>query len=217
MYTDKEKEYHREYYLKNKDRIKEQKKQQAHKYYLENKQKILDYSHKYYSENKEHIKERTSKWSKNNSDKVRKAQRENYIKNREHIRKRKNDYRHKHREEINAKSREKYSQKTSNKQEYGREYRRKNREHRKDIALKYSFGISLEEYNKIFDRQEGKCAICGIPRNETNKDFAVDHNHETGEIRGLLCLYCNRMLGDAKDKVETLRKGIEYLEKLKDV
>ena len=173
----------------------------------------MSYTRKYAEEHKDHIKEKAKEWIKNNRERVRERQRKNYSKNKEHIRKIKNEYMKAHKDEYNEKARIKYSQNLSENQRYGKEYRERNKEHRKDIALKYNFGITLDDYHQLLDEQNGKCAICGIDQKDASKMFAVDHNHETGQIRGLLCLYCNRMLGDAKDNIESLRKAIEYLEK----
>lgn len=64
----------------------------------------------------------------------------------------------------------------------------------------------------MLEAQEGVCAICGKPETKPNaKYLAVDHNHETGVIRGLLCNNCNRALGLLGDNVETLQNAINYL------
>lgn len=83
--------------------------------------------------------------------------------------------------------------------------------------LKHKYGISLEKYEEMLTEQEGKCAICKATENNTTgnrKDwnFAVDHDHETGKIRGLLCNSCNRGIGLLKDNPELLRKAAEYVE-----
>jgi DNA-directed RNA polymerase subunit RPC12/RpoP len=77
--------------------------------------------------------------------------------------------------------------------------------------LKYRFGISLKEYNEMFQLQNGRCAICGKHQSELSKSLSVDHNHDTKEIRGLLCQNCNSVLGHALDNVEILRACIDYL------
>ncbi len=92
-------------------------------------------------------------------------------------------------------------------------YRKKlyatHREEAAHYSLMYSYGITLKEYNKILANQNGVCAICGNPPND--RKLAVDHNHVTGKIRGLLCKACNTTLGNVKDSVEILEKAIEYL------
>lgn len=84
--------------------------------------------------------------------------------------------------------------------------------------LKSRFDISIEDYNVIFLKQGGKCAIC--IKSESSKDkegkikwLSTDHNHKTGKIRGLLCYSCNTGLGKLGDSVKTLRSAIKYLNK----
>jgi hypothetical protein len=73
------------------------------------------------------------------------------------------------------------------------------------------FGISLEDYNRMFDEQEGKCKICKRHQSILKSRLAVDHNHSTGKIRGLLCRPCNSALGLLKENIDTLSNCIEYL------
>lgn len=61
--------------------------------------------------------------------------------------------------------------------------------------LKRKFNITLEQYNSLFLSQNCKCAICGIHQKNLDRRLAVDHDHYTGKIRGLLCNQCNRQLG----------------------
>lgn len=63
----------------------------------------------------------------------------------------------------------------------------------KNKSLKSAFGISVDVYEQMFNDQEGKCLICGRHRDNFSKDLCVDHNHDTGKIRGLLCVHCNSM------------------------
>jgi hypothetical protein len=76
--------------------------------------------------------------------------------------------------------------------------------------LKYRFGITPADYDRLLQKQEGACAICGC-KCTTGKRLAVDHDHETGAVRGLLCLPCNTALGAFKDQPELLRAAISYL------
>lgn len=77
-----------------------------------------------------------------------------------------------------------------------------------DRMLKQNYKISLEEYQEMLAEQEYVCAICG----ETcSKNLAVDHNHVTGKIRGLLCQRCNRGLGFFADSTHKLQNAIKYL------
>ena len=82
-------------------------------------------------------------------------------------------------------------------------------------ALIRNYGITLEEYDRLFFLQSGRCAICGGEETSTIKGvvkrLSVDHCHDTGRIRGLLCNSCNRGIGLLKDSVEVLSSAIEYL------
>ncbi|AXH94363.1 hypothetical protein DVH21_05465 [Micromonospora aurantiaca] len=77
--------------------------------------------------------------------------------------------------------------------------------------IKLVFGLTWDEYELLLACQDGKCAICGgRPRRHM---LAVDHDHKTGEIRGLLCSRCNhKLLGSANDDPARLRRAADYLE-----
>jgi hypothetical protein len=83
--------------------------------------------------------------------------------------------------------------------------------------LMKTYGITTDQYNELLANQSGVCAICksSKPSSESSrkKFFCVDHCHNTGEIRGLLCDSCNRGIGLLKDSVEILKQATEYLEK----
>lgn len=73
------------------------------------------------------------------------------------------------------------------------------------------YGITAEQYAEMLFLQGGVCAICKGPGKAYGR-LHVDHNHETGRIRGLLCNTCNAGLGQLRDDVELLRAAIAYLE-----
>jgi hypothetical protein len=77
--------------------------------------------------------------------------------------------------------------------------------------LRYQFGMSLEEFEKLFKAQNGRCKICGKTQEENNKRLSIDHCHKTGKIRGLLCNNCNRGLGLFKDNPALLESALSYL------
>ena len=81
----------------------------------------------------------------------------------------------------------------------------------KGYELKKAFGITLEYYKGLLARQGGVCAIC-YEGNPAGKSLAVDHDHNTSEVRGLLCDKCNRGLGLLGDNPILLRKSASYLE-----
>lgn len=74
------------------------------------------------------------------------------------------------------------------------------------------YKITVEEYDEMYDKQYGRCAICGIHQSELERVFCVDHNHKTGKVRGLLCNDCNSILGYCKENISILSKSIVYLE-----
>ena len=75
--------------------------------------------------------------------------------------------------------------------------------------LKSSWGLTQEDYDNMLENQGGVCAIClGPPDRE---HYCVDHNHETGEIRGLLCNACNRGLGFLRDNTDIVTRAARYL------
>lgn len=78
-----------------------------------------------------------------------------------------------------------------------------------------NYGLTSAEYLEIYDRQSGKCAICGD--GQDGKWLAVDHCRETGAVRGLLCGDCNLMLGNSGDCPDVLVAGAEYLHRSKEV
>lgn len=78
--------------------------------------------------------------------------------------------------------------------------------------LKKSYGIGIFEYYEMYEKQQGKCVVCGINRpNKGKEGLVIDHCHTKGHIRGLLCVHCNTGLGQFKDDVQLLQKAIEYL------
>ena len=72
------------------------------------------------------------------------------------------------------------------------------------------YGITLSEYQVLLDSQKGVCKICE-KKCESGKILCVDHNHDTGQIRGLLCTKCNKGLGLFKDNYELLKRAAKYL------
>ena len=85
--------------------------------------------------------------------------------------------------------------------------------------IRAKWGLSQSDYLGMFEQQDNRCAICAeeetVPISQKNtkpRRLAVDHDHSTGIIRGLLCTRCNTTLGKVKDDTDLLKKMIEYLE-----
>lgn len=73
------------------------------------------------------------------------------------------------------------------------------------------FGLTLDELDTIYKKQDSRCAICGITEQDHGKYLAIDHCHQTGKVRGLLCMACNTGLGNFKDRADLLMVAIQYL------
>jgi hypothetical protein len=138
---------------------------------------------------REIMKLRSRKYRELNPDKVKKQRKAHYEKNKENIKKKDNEHYHLHKEQH------------------------------KSAILKRLFGITLEDYNIMLESQNGVCAICGKPeflidnRTNTLRALAVDHDHKTEKVRGLLCNRCNKSLGGFKDNINNLLSAIKYLTK----
>ena len=77
--------------------------------------------------------------------------------------------------------------------------------------LKNKYSLTQEEYRNIIEDQKTKCAICGKKFNTTVDKICIDHDHNTGKIRGLLCHKCNVGLGMFEDNFKLLIKALNYL------
>ncbi len=74
-----------------------------------------------------------------------------------------------------------------------------------------AYGITLEDYNRMFAEQNGCCAICGKHQTELDRTLAVDHCHKSGKVRKLLCIKCNAVLGLVNDNIDLLEELILYV------
>jgi hypothetical protein len=82
-----------------------------------------------------------------------------------------------------------------------------------NVKFKSNYGITLEQYENMFELQNGCCAICERHQSNFKKRLSVDHEHSSGKIRGLLCSFCNTSLGNFDDREDLLLKAIDYLKK----
>lgn len=167
-------------------RDKEKQIEWSKKYNLKNKDKKIEYARKYYKENREKVLEFMKKYNISHKKEKREYEKKRYIKEAE---KQKN---------------------------YSRNYRKEHPEWEKNNQLKNKYGITLDSYNELLVKQNGVCAICLNREKSKNKfgkvrNLYVDHNHETGKVRGLLCHNCNSMLGYSGDNPTILEIGKEYL------
>lgn len=77
--------------------------------------------------------------------------------------------------------------------------------------VRCNYGINDSQRTMMLEKQNGVCFLCGKKESEFQNRFGIDHNHITGQIRGLLCLKCNFMIGYANDDINILSKAIEYI------
>lgn len=89
-----------------------------------------------------------------------------------------------------------------------------NQEKQWERKLLRNYSMTPTEFNALWDSQDGRCAVCKVPlepRGRTKKSAAVDHNHATGKVRGILCRGCNTGIGNLRDDPEILTAAVEYL------
>lgn len=122
------------------------------------------------------------------------SDRKHYLKNRDKIIKGSTEW--------NKKNREYH-------REFDRKWRAKNPTKSRESYLKRTYRITLEEYERKRQSQDGRCAIC---LNQVER-LVVDHNHDTDAIRELLCTTCNAGIGQFKENIRLLQKAIDYLKK----
>lgn len=126
-----------------------------------------------------------------------------------------------HREKKIQKAQEYVAKNRTKTDAYQKEYRDNHKEQtklydrervKKKSRLKMIYGITLGDWEKMFDAQEGRCVICGKHQNELSKGLVIDHDHITGKVRGLLCHLCNIGIGSLQDDPALLKNAISYLE-----
>lgn len=93
-----------------------------------------------------------------------------------------------------------------------REFRRKQKARNHERMVGKTYGLSPGEYDRMYASQGGKCAICQRATGKVKK-LAVDHDHDTGLVRGLLCGPCNKMVGYFRNSADAFRRAAAYLDK----
>lgn len=89
----------------------------------------------------------------------------------------------------------------------------KDKSWKKNAQLKYLYGIDLDDFNRMRQAANFRCQICGCHESESAAGtLCVDHNHDTGKVRGLLCRACNKALGGFQDSQTILLNAANYLE-----
>ena len=110
-----------------------------------------------------------------------------------------------------------YARDPVTKREYAKKYRMANKEYLKGWWREHKTGCSPERYAELLKQQNGVCAICGNAESRARRgnayELSADHDHASGEIRGLLCSNCNLGIGHLRHDMNVLRLAIAYLER----
>jgi hypothetical protein len=92
-------------------------------------------------------------------------------------------------------------------------WERRSKVRARERVLRRDYGIGVDEYDALRIAQGGRCAICG---DESDRTLAVDHDHATGQVRGLLCIRCNRAIGNLRDDPDLALRAAAYLERARE-
>ena len=124
--------------------------------------------------------------------------------------KKQRDYRHENPERQHEIDRAAYQRQQQHRIEYARKYRKENPDKTMDTNLKGKYGITRQDYFEILENQGNKCAICGKECSKHSRHLALDHNHTTGKVRGIVCDGCNFGIGFLENHIQDY---IAYIKK----
>lgn len=93
-----------------------------------------------------------------------------------------------------------------------RKFKAEQKQRSHDAAVSRTYGLNPGDYDRLYEAQGRRCAITGCRATGKSKRLAVDHDHKTGEVRGLLCTPHNRVIGYNFDNPEAFRSLADYLE-----
>ncbi len=152
-------------------------------------------------------------YNEKNSEAIRGKRHAFYLANSQRIKEARQMYRIANREKIRERARLYYKDNRDSilEKEHGRYKARVLAVRAQQLVKKY--GLTPEQVDDMLAAQGGVCAICGGGPDGRWGKFNVDHNHTTGNVRGLLCSNCNQMIGHAKDSPALLRLAADYLER----
>jgi len=167
----------------------------------------VSYSKQYYQDNKEKIKAQALEYYYNNKEKCSLNNKKYYLNNKDNLQ----AYAKEYNKEWYQDNKEKID---AQKKEYNKINKEKIKLRQQEYELKRKYNITLKERNILLQEQNNKCKICSLEFNENifKLKACVDHCHDTGKVRGLLCRTCNAGLGYFKDNIEQLTKAINYLQ-----
>jgi len=111
-----------------------------------------------------------------------------------------------------------YQENTERKRATAKRYYADNEDRFRENAYRSKYGIGVDDYERMYDEQGGVCALCSKPETAREKwngkvrRLAVDHCHETGRVRGLLCYRCNHIISCLGDNLNSALKLVRYME-----
>ncbi len=147
-------------------------------------------------EKRKYDQEYRREWRKSNLEKCKESSRRSWHKNKEKHKKRKKEYYQDHKEEIDIKNKK-----------WKKEHKEELKIWNKAYRLEHIYSLTLEQVNEMLIKQDYKCAICDEMLNGKGD---IDHDHETGKVRGILCRTCNLKLAGIENP-KFYRKAINYL------
>jgi Recombination endonuclease VII len=191
----------------------------ARRYRESHKEEIRKRARRYRESHKEEIRERARRYRESHKEEIKAVARRYHESHKEEIRKARRRYRETHKGEIKAAARRYRETHKEQISDYARrkwqtdpdhreKHRVRNRLAQRRMVLRKVYGISWADYEAMFERQGGACAIC----KRTGVTLCVDHCHLTGEVRGLLCIRCNSAIGFCSDDPALLQAAAAYLQ-----
>jgi hypothetical protein len=172
-------------YMEKRDEILAKGKERQARRSPEERERKLQYNREYYAAHREEqlTKQASQRaaMSQDQKEKRRQQRREYYLRNRQHI------------------------------IDQTRKYEQDHPEWKFAGRIKRAYGIEVNDRERILKQQGGKCAICGAPEGTGRERLHIDHDHDNGRIRGLLCSRCNTGLGYFADNKDRLAAAIDYL------
>ena len=153
-----------------------------------------------------------AEWYQKNKEKSLKKRKERYDLNKEHEKELAKNLYSLNKEKRNKQSREWALNNPEKRKATLKKYRDKNPSYRRNAHLKKKYGITQEDFDRMFLEQDGRCLICNTHQSELKTVLCVDHSHETGKVRGLLCQRCNVGIGKFEDNINFFKRIIEYLQ-----
>ncbi len=156
----------------------------------------IDYQKKYREKHKKEAKKYNKKYREKNREKLKEQQKAYQIKNKETIDTYKQAWYEKNKEKILVERKVYRKKKASQRLLYNRRIR---------------FGLSKDKIEDLYKLHDNRCAICGKTEQENKRALSIDHDHNTEEIRGLLCNNCNIGIGNLQDNPQLLLNAYIYL------